>query len=236
MPRLSASFGYFRRIQGNFYVMDNEAYGPNDFTEFSVTVPTNARLPQSGQTVGGFLDPIAIRRPQNVIKDASQFGKQKGHWNGFDFSLDARLHDGLYLQGGARCRQVMSDVCEIADDVPEVLFSPSRRRVRPFSRASSTVRDVTQCRRDRRSAGTWTSRQHCHQETPWQAQYKALGSYTLPWWTSASAARGRASLRPQIAAFYDLQRNGERRHHVLAHAHDDAGAPADEFRGDAERD
>jgi len=41
-------------------VLDNEAYGPNDFTEFSVTAPTNARLPQSGQVVTGFLDPIAI--------------------------------------------------------------------------------------------------------------------------------------------------------------------------------
>src|SRR5678815_4414420 len=39
LPRLSATVGYFRRIQGNFYVQDNEALSRNDFTEFSATIP-----------------------------------------------------------------------------------------------------------------------------------------------------------------------------------------------------
>ena len=68
MPRLSASVGYFRRIQGNFYVMDNEAFAANEFTEFSVTAPGNSLLPSSGNyTVGGFLDPN--RHPGTAERD-----------------------------------------------------------------------------------------------------------------------------------------------------------------------
>ena len=85
----SRSVGYFRRIQGNFYVMDNEAYGPpTSPNSVSSCRPIPTRL--SGQAVGGFLDPNRDRRPQSVVKGASQFGKQQGHWNGFDVSVDTR--------------------------------------------------------------------------------------------------------------------------------------------------
>ena len=87
VPRLSASFGYFRRIQGNFYVMDNEALSPSDFTEFSVfTGQCIAERPPARRRADGrrIYDPNFIVAPQNVIKDASQFGKQKGHWDGYD--------------------------------------------------------------------------------------------------------------------------------------------------------
>ena len=56
IPRLSASVGYFRRIYGNFNVQDNEALSRADFTEFSVVVPTDARLALSGQTINGIYD------------------------------------------------------------------------------------------------------------------------------------------------------------------------------------
>ena len=201
IPRLSASVGYFRRIQGNFFVTDNEAYGPNDFTELSVTAPANSRLPQAGQVVSGFLDPIAVRAPQNVIKAASQFGKQKGHWDGFDVSFDARLQGGLYLQGGAGVGKSMSDICEIADDVPEMLQAP------PAAAAGiqTLVRDSAFG-----VAGSWTSRNDCHQETPWQAQYKALGSYTLPWYDIRVSGTWQSILGPQRAGFvtYSETANG----------------------------
>ena len=202
MPRLSASFAYFRRIQGNFYTLDNEAFGPNDFTEFSAIVPNNPELP-SGTAVGGFLDPIAVRPPQNVIKDAAQFGKQKGHWDGFDFSMDSRPFSTLYLQGGFGVGKMMSDVCEIADDVPEVMFSPfppAGQAIQPG--IQFTVRDVNgvQGVTGAPGGGTWTSREYCHQETPWQAQYKMLGSYTLPYDIRVSGT-WQSIVAPQIAAF-----------------------------------
>jgi hypothetical protein len=212
MPRLSASFGYFRRIQGNFYVMDNEAYGANDFTEFSAVVPSNPTL-SSGQLVGGFLDPIDIRAPKNVIKAASQFGTQKGHWNGFDGSVDARPFGTLYFQGGLGVGKMMSDVCEIADDVPEVMFSPfppAGQAIQPG--IQFTVRDVNgvQGVTGAPGSGTWTSRDQCHQETPWQAQYKALGSYTLPWYDIRVSGTWQSIIGPQLAAFatYSETANG----------------------------
>ena len=212
MPRLSASFAYFRRIQGNFYTMDNEAYGPNDFTEFGAVVPNNPELP-SGQIVGGFLDPIENRRPNNVVKAASLFGTQKGHWNGFDFSVDARPFGTLYLQGGFGIGRMMSDVCEIADDVPEVMFSPfppAGQAIQPG--IQFTVRDVNAVQgvTGAPGGGTWTSRDYCHQETPWQGQYKALGSYTLPWWDIRVSGTWQSIVAPQIAAFatYSETANG----------------------------
>jgi hypothetical protein len=213
LPRVSASFGYFRRIQGNFYTLDNEAYGPNDFTEFSVTAPTNSRLANSGQSVGGFLDPIEIRAPRNVIKDAAQFGTQKGHWNGFDFSVDARLRNNLYVQAGAGVGKMMSDVCEIADDVPEMMFSPfppAGQAIQPG--IQYTVRDVNgvQGVTGAPGGGTWTSRLQCHQETPWQGQYKALGAYTLPWYGVRVSGTWQSIVGPQLAGFttYSETANG----------------------------
>ena len=164
--------------------MDNEAFGPNDFTEFSVTAPTNSLLASSGQSVGGFLDPIAIRAPQNVIKAAVQFGKQKGHWNGFDFSIDARLRNNLYIQGGVGVGKGMSDVCDIADDVPggDALPVPAGRTghpaghpVRPSGTAqtgspapqAAPARGRRDCTATRKPRGRRSTRRSAPTRCPW---------------------------------------------------------------------
>ena len=76
LPRLSMSAGYFRRVQGNFNVQDNEARSRADFTEYSVVVPTDPRLPLSGQTLTGIYDQNASVVNRQVIKSASNFGNQ----------------------------------------------------------------------------------------------------------------------------------------------------------------
>ena len=84
-----------------------------------------AVLPNAGQTVGGLFDPNPIVAPRNVMKSASDFGKQYQHWDGFDLSVDARLRNGLLLQGGVSAGKQMTDNCEIVDAVPESLSIPA---------------------------------------------------------------------------------------------------------------
>ena len=190
LPRVSASIGYFRRINGNFFVLDNEALARGDFTEYSVVAPsTDPRLPDAGQTIPGNFDPNAIVAPRNVIKDASQFGKQRAHWDGFDLNIDARLAGGLLVQGGVSVGKAMSDNCEIIDDVPEALQAPvaaAPAGIQPLVTAATT-------------GSAWTPKQYCHQETPFLAQYKGLAAYSLPYGIRLSGTF-QSIPGPQIAA------------------------------------
>jgi hypothetical protein len=175
VPRLSLSFGYFRRINGNFYVLDNEALGPNDFTQFSVTVPSDSRLPNAGQTISGLYDQNAIVAPRNVIKGASQFGTQRQHWDGLDLTLDARLQNGWLLQGGVSTGKTMTDNCAIVARVPAMLQFPAAGLPAGIQNPVAVV-----------TGGVLTPASYCHQETPFLALYKALASYTFPWGIRAS--------------------------------------------------
>jgi carboxypeptidase family protein len=157
-PRLSLSVGYFRRVFGNFQITDNEALTSADFTRYSVTLPTSdSRLPDAGIAVDGFYDVNRIIAARNVVKDASNFGNQFQHWNGVDVTVDARLRGGLFLQGGVSTGRTLDDNCEIVAQVPELLAAnpPATPATNPAT--------------------------FCRQESPFLAQYKALGSHTLPY-------------------------------------------------------
>jgi Carboxypeptidase regulatory-like domain len=176
MPRLSASVGYFRRVYGNFNVVDNEALTKSDFTQFSVVAPTDPRLPTSGQTITGLFDQNRSVANRNVVKDAAQFGKQISHWNGVDLTIDTRLGNGLLLQGGASWGKSLSDNCDIVDDVPEALTGAV---VPAGLQAGWIVGVVTPGIGG--GQGALSPAQFCHQETPFLALYKAVASYTIPW-------------------------------------------------------
>ena len=44
---------------------------------------------------------------------ARDFGKQTEHWNGMDFSANARLQNGLMLQGGVSTGRTTTDNCDV---------------------------------------------------------------------------------------------------------------------------
>ena len=166
LPRMSVSAGYFRRVQGNFNVQDNEALSKADFTQYSVIAPTDSRLPTSGQTIPGIYDQNASVVNRQVIKAASNFGNQYGHWNGFDVNVDARLRNGLFLQGGVGTGKTMTDNCDVVDDVPEAL---------------SIAAVPTGVQPTLGPAGVSTPAAFCHQESPFLTNFKGLASYTLPY-------------------------------------------------------
>ena len=189
-PRISLNAGYFRRIGGNFNVLDNEALGPNDFTQFSVKVPTNTgngfTLPNAGQTIGGLYDQNFIATPRNVMKSASDFGAVFQHWDGFDLSVDARLQGGMLLQGGVSAGKGMTDNCAIVAAVPEVLSIPA-------ALPAGVQAPIA-------ALGSLSSAAFCHQETPLQPLYKGLVSYLTPWWGIRVAGTFQSLPGPQVPA------------------------------------
>jgi hypothetical protein len=186
IPRLSATVGYFRRIYGNFLVTDNLALAPSDFTTFSIPVPADPRLPGVGGTViSGLYDvnPTKFGLSNNLVTAASNYGTQTEHWNGVDFSVDARLRNSLTIQGGFSTGRTVTDDCEIVAKVPESLLG-----VTSFGLANLS----------------WLPAQGCHLETGFLTQFRGLGSYTIPRLDLRVSGTFQSKPGAQLAANYNV--------------------------------
>lgn len=122
-PGLSVDVGYFRRWYGNFGVSDNLNVSASDYSTFSVTAPSDPRLPGGGgYTVSGFwnINPDkAATVPNNYFTLARNYGKQTDHWNGFDITLNTRPRAGMTLQGGISAGRRETNDCEVVQGLPE---------------------------------------------------------------------------------------------------------------------
>jgi len=157
---------YFRRIWGNFPVTDNLAVGPEDFTQFNLTVPSDPRLPGGGgYTLSGLYDvkPEKFGQQQNYNTLSDKFGKQIEHWDGVDLNLSARLQNGLMFQAGLSSGRTLEDNCEIVARLPEMLNMTG-------AQASNTAN----------TPAMWRPAQYCHRASPMLTQVKTYGVYTVP--------------------------------------------------------
>ena len=120
MPGVSLDVAYFRRAWINRSAVDNRAIGPVDFQIGTVTVPTDPRLPDGGGGTLSFFDlkPGSIRVPDDLTVSANDFGGVSETWNGFDFTVDARIQN-LLLQGGLSTGHVSHDFCGRQSQLPE---------------------------------------------------------------------------------------------------------------------
>jgi hypothetical protein len=160
-PRMSVDVSYFRRWAGNFQVTDNRAVTAADYTRYSVTAPSTfpgATIPlpdgAAGRTTNGFYDvnPNRVGQVNNLITLARKFGDQYEKWNGVDVTINARLQNGLVVQGGVATGKQVTDNCEIRAALPE-----------------STI-----------VFGAPTPDDYCHVEQPFLTQVKFLGTYLIP--------------------------------------------------------
>ena len=178
IPRLGIDVGYFRRWFGNFQVTQIQGLSASDFDPYSVTAPGDSGLPDGG----GYkidslfnLNPAKVGQGTTYTTFARDFGKQTEHWNGMDFSANARLQNGVLLQGGVSTGRTTTDNCEIISNSQGAVFGAVAPGAGPSLRA-------------------------CHVAAAFLTQVKFLATYLIPRVDVNIAATVQSTPGPVISA------------------------------------
>ena len=174
MPRVSVTVGYHRNWWGNWYVVDNRATSLEDYTPFSIRAPVDPRLPGGGgSTIGGLynLVPSKVGQVDELAQSSRNLGDQKENWQGFDYSVVARLRWGLTVQGGAGTGRRLADGCAVRATLPELGTGPTGL---PNSSVTANVLVTTA-----RGALSVTN-PHCRYVEPYRTDFRGLATYTIP--------------------------------------------------------
>jgi hypothetical protein len=119
LPRMSVDVQYARRWYGNIRLMDDRSVTAADYSNVSLTVPSEL----GGGTLTGVNLRAGVPDASYFITLSNNYGKMTEHFDGVNISLNTRFQNGLLLQGGVGTgRQVLND-CEIVDELPEMLHT-----------------------------------------------------------------------------------------------------------------
>jgi hypothetical protein len=125
---VSVSLAFNHNWDGTYTYTDNLSWTPADFDEFCITVPTDPRLPNSGQEQCGYYDITPAKRTlqQLYVTTANKSTDSRGihdklnytrHWDGFTISGSGRLPRNISVGGGVDLGQNVQDQC-FTSDVP----------------------------------------------------------------------------------------------------------------------
>jgi hypothetical protein len=155
LSRVSVDVAYARRSFHSFTVTDNLNRNPSQYDAWTITAPSDPRLPGGG----GY--PITVYTPtaaaaavpaQNYITWETDFGPARtAYWQGVDFTANARTRHGLTLQIGTNTGRRRDDFCATALRID----NPDWRTAGP--------------------GGT-----NCRSNPPYQTTVRGLASYTIP--------------------------------------------------------
>ncbi|NOT26134.1 MAG: TonB-dependent receptor [Acidobacteria bacterium] len=121
---VSVTAGYYRNWYGNFRVTDNLEVGPENYSPYCVSPPSDNRLPGGGgyQVCGMYdLNPDRVGRVNNLVRPASDFGDQKQVSNFFTFGAEARFDSGARFGGGVDTGRTVTDACFVVDSPQQQL-------------------------------------------------------------------------------------------------------------------
>ncbi len=141
-PRLSLNVQYARRLYGNFRVTDDRAVSAADYNQFTINVPSDSRLPNGGSyPLTGFdITSAGNARPTDYfVTLANNYGKQIEHFDAVNISVQGRLQNGLTFQAGVGPGRLVTNDCEVVDDLPEMLQAAGGNPTRSFTAASTSA-------------------------------------------------------------------------------------------------
>jgi len=99
---------YYRTWYGNFFVTQNLATNPSEYSPYCITTPVDPRLPGGGnQQICGLYDlnptgpdgQSLVGQVNNFVTSSSKFGNQYEVYNGVDLSIRARFVHGGWCRG-----------------------------------------------------------------------------------------------------------------------------------------
>jgi hypothetical protein len=161
LPRTSVEVGYYRRSWQHYSdATDNLSVSASDFDSFSVAAPLDPRLPGGGgYVIAGLHDitPAKFGVSDNVVRATDEYSRDVRYWDGVDVNINARLTNGLTLQGGTSSGRLVSDLCSVMAQVPE--FTPPN----PTTGVASSLLNP-----------------YCRTVEPLLTQVRAIGSYVVP--------------------------------------------------------
>ncbi len=140
VPRASVELAYNRRSFTQYTtggtVTDNLSISPNDLGTYTVTAPSDPRLPGGGGNPVGPLynvDPAVFGQSNLLIKSTKDVGDDTRVYNGVSVTLSVRAVHGFTFSGGTNTGKVTDDWCAIRAAVPEsYLLNPYCRNESPF--------------------------------------------------------------------------------------------------------
>jgi hypothetical protein len=175
-PRVSVTVAYNRNWWGNWYVVDNRATSLADYTPFSIQAPLDPRLPGGGgQTISGLynLVPAKVGQVDELAQSSTNFGDQIENWQGVDFSVVARLQNGLTVQGGTSTGRRLADACGVRAQLPELGSNDTG-----LATNSSVTANVNAL-----GGGPYAlsvRNPYCRIEEPYRTDFRGLASYLVP--------------------------------------------------------
>lgn len=174
---VSTDVAYFRRIYGNFIAIDNRATTLVDYDKYTITAPSDPRLPGGGgYAIGPLYDlnPAKVGVVDDYVTFASNYGDQVEYWHGLDIGVNTRFPNGMLLQGGLSTGRTVTDNCDIVAKSPEIASGLA------VASGTATVPRPTGQAVPFGSATGSGALPYCHVATNFLTQVKGLGSYNIP--------------------------------------------------------
>ena len=160
LPRVSVEVGYFRRWLNNFTVTDNLLVGSADYTAYSITAPSDPRLPGGG---GYAVDGLYNVVPEQVRPDEQQHHARRRHRR----PVSALQRDAAQREREARSGPAVPGRHQHRQDGPGQL-----RRARASAGVDHQPPGV--------SPAVNPGNPYCHSDPGFVTKLTALGSYTVP--------------------------------------------------------
>jgi hypothetical protein len=125
-------------------------------------VPTDSRLPDGGgYTLTGMALRAGVPATDYFVTLSNNYGKMTEHSNNVNITVNARLQNGLLLQGGTGTQRQVTSICGIADQLPEMLHTFLGNPTRTF-------------------VFSQTPNEYCEANNGWRTSVQGLAAYTIP--------------------------------------------------------